>query len=444
MEAVGFAAGCTATLAVGWGQQRARQRAHAAQFQQQQAQLAQQQAQVQAHQAAAQAQCAAAAAELQRVAHLSPAAARAEVRAEVESEARESSAAAARQIVESAQAEAAQRAQRAVLAAMQRMAGEWVTERTVRVLKLPSDEVKGRIIGREGRNIRAFEAATGVDLIVDDTPEVVVLSSFHPLRREIAAQAMARLVLDGRIHPARIEAAVEKASSEVRARLLAEAETAVAALGADLATLPVALLQLLGELTLHAHNGQNELHHALETATLAGLLAAELGLPEAQVHAARRAGLLHDVGKSPEAGPEGDHASQGAALLRRLGENPAVVQAVAEHHAAAPNTVLGVLVQAANRLSSTRPGTRRPGFGTGIARQTRLESLALEFAGVKKAHAIQAGREVRIMVDSAQVSDDEAWVLCHDIARRVQDELSNPGEVRVTVIREARAIEIAR
>lgn len=444
MEALGFAAGCAVTLSLGWAQERARRKAHAAR----QAAAAAALAEAQALRDAAAKRDAAAEQELARVAQLTYDQARAELTTVALAEARQSSAAAVRKIAQEAQWEAAGTAQRAVLAAMQRLAGEWVTERTVRVVKLPSDEVKGRIIGREGRNIRAFESATGVDMIVDDTPEVVVLSSFSPLRREVAAQALMRLIADGRIHPARIEAAVDKAAQQVQARLLAAAEAAMAPLAQELGPLGPELLALLGELSLHVHEGQNDLHHALETASLAGLLAAELGLPEAQVRESRRAGLLHDIGKAAAAASPTDlavdHASQGAALLRRLGESEAVAQAVAEHHAEAPQTVPGVLVQAANRMSAARPGARRAGFDRGIARQQGLERLAMEFAGVKKAHAIVAGSEVRIMVDSALVSDDEAWVLCNAIARRIEDALISPGEVRVTVIREARAIEVAR
>jgi len=327
-----------------------------------------------------------------------------------------------------------------VSAAVQRYASEYVVERTVATVPLPSDDMKGRIIGREGRNVRALEAATGVDLIIDDTPEAVVISCFHPVRREIARLALTRLIADGRIHPTRIEEMVEKATAEVDQQCAEAGERAAFDLG--LGRLHPELVRLVGRLKFRSSNAQSLLQHSIEVGFLAGAMAAELGLP---VKTARRAGLLHDIGKAVDQEAEGSHAVVGAAVARRLGEPPRVAHAIEAHHGEVPAVdVLDHIVDAANVLSGQRPGARREMLESYVQRLTDLERVAASFPGVEKAFAIQAGREVRVIVENAQVSDQQARLLSKDIARKVEAELAYPGQVRVAVIRETRATDYAK
>ncbi len=377
--------------------------------------------------------------ELERVAGMTAAEAREALRASIEGEARELAAKRLQEIDLALQQESRVRAARLLSEAMQRQASAFVAETTVAVVDLPNDEMKGRIIGREGRNVRAIEAATGADVIIDDTPEAVVVSAFNPVRRFIAKTALERLVADGRIHPARIEEVVAKVTAEVNDTLVVAGEQAVNELG--LTGVHPELIKLLGRLKHHVVGGQNVLSHSLETAMLAGALAAELGMSAAQ---ARRAGLLHDLGKAVGHEGEGHHADVGADVAARHGEREEIVRAIRTHHDTDPDTVLGTIVYIANVISKTRPGARREQIDSFIKRATDLERAALTFEGVEKVFAVQAGREVRVLVDFSRVDDAKALVLSQDIARKIQDELTYPGEVRVTVVREARATEIAR
>jgi len=331
-------------------------------------------------------------------------------------------------------------AQRIVGMAVQRAASDYVSETTVSVVMLPSDEMKGRIIGREGRNIRAIEAATGVDLIVDDTPEAVIVSGFDPFRREIARTALERLIKDGRIHPARIEEVVEKVKAEFEKKIRQEGESALLEL--NLPNMHQELVRLLGRLRYRTSYGQNVLQHSKEVSFLAGTMAAEL---KANVQVAKRAGILHDVGKAVDREMEGTHLQIGVDLLRKYGEPEDVVHAMACHHGDYdPETVEAVLVTAADALSAARPGARREILETYVKRLEALEELALGFKGVQKSYAIQAGREIRVIVDSKKLSDDEAIWLSRDIAGKVESELTYPGQIKVTVIRETRSIEYAK
>ncbi|MEZ0314347.1 MAG: ribonuclease Y [Myxococcota bacterium] len=377
--------------------------------------------------------------ELERVSGMSAAEARDALRASIEGEARELAAKRLREIDKTLQEESKERAARLLSEAMQRQASAFVAETTVAVVDLPNDEMKGRIIGREGRNIRALEAATGADVIIDDTPEAVVVSAFNPVRRHVAKTSLERLVADGRIHPARIEEIVGKVTAEVNETLIVAGEQAVNELG--LTGVHPELIKLLGRLKHHVVGGQNVLTHSLETAMLTGALAAELGMSATH---ARRAGLLHDVGKAVGHEGEGHHADVGADLAARYGERPDIVRAIRTHHDTDPDTVLGTLVYVANVISKTRPGARRDQIDSFIKRASELEKTAMAFEGVEKVYAVQAGREVRVLVDFARIDDAKALVLSQDIARKIQDELTYPGEVRVTVVREARATEIAR
>ncbi len=358
----------------------------------------------------------------------------------IEQEARHEAALLAKRIEEEARENAELEARKIVVQAIQRCAAEHVVESTVSVVDLPSDDMKGRIIGREGRNIRALEQATGVDLIVDDTPEAVILSAFDPLRREIAKQAIERLIKDGRIHPARIEEVVGKVQAEMDKSLLQEGEQIAFELGIhDLAP---ELSNLLGRLRYRTSYGQNVLFHSREVAYLAGLMARELG---ADVKVCVRAGLLHDIGKAVDRELEGTHLQLGVELARKHREDPGVIHAMEAHHFDVEfQTLEAVLVQAADAISAARPGARREVLENYVKRLEKLESLANSFDGVAKAFALQAGREIRIIVESSQVSDEQAFWLTKDIAKRIEGELQYPGQIKVTLIREMRVVDYAK
>jgi len=354
-------------------------------------------------------------------------------------EARQEGARVAEKIVNKAKNTAGREAHRLIALAIQRCASNHVAENTVSVVALPSDDMKGRVIGREGRNIRSFEMMTGVNLIVDDTPEAVLISSFDPYRREIAKLALDRLVADGRIHPARIEEVVERVRSEMEEQTLVDGTAAAAEAGVH--DLHPELNRLLGMLKYRTSYGQNVLHHSIEVATITGIMAAELGGEEA---IGRRGGLLHDIGKAIDQEVEGTHLQIGIDLLRKYGESDEVIQAMEAHHFdVEPATVEAVLVQAADALSAARPGARRDMLETYVKRLEKLEDIADSFRGVAKSYAIQAGRELRIIVEPSKLSDDESLWLSRDIANRIEREVQYPGEIKVTVIRETRAVEIA-
>ena len=324
--------------------------------------------------------------------------------------------------------------------AIQRYAGEYVAERTVSVVALPSDEMKGRIIGREGRNIRALEAATGIDLIIDDTPEAVILSGFNPVRREVAKLSLEKLIADGRIHPGRIEEVVAKAEEEIEQAMKEAGEQAAFDLGVH--GIHPEILKLIGRLKYRTSYSQNVYQHSLEVAFLCGIMASELGI---NVKQAKRAGLLHDLGKAVDHEVEGSHAVIGAELAKKYGESPKIIHAIMAHHEdEKPATVLAVLVQAADALSGARPGARREMMETYVKRLDDLERIASSFSGVTNSFAIQAGREIRVMVASEEVSDERSLILAKDIAKKIETEMTYPGQIKVNVIRETRATEYAR
>ncbi len=335
----------------------------------------------------------------------------------------------------------AEKKSREILAyAVQRYASDFVAENTVSVVNLPSDEMKGRIIGREGRNIRAIEAATGTDLIIDDTPEAVVISSFDPVRREVAKRALESLIHDGRIHPGRIEEIVKKIRAEVD-KVIQETGERVS-FDAGVHDVHAELLTLLGRLRFRTSFSQNVLEHSIEVSHLAGMMAAELKM---NVKDAKRAGLLHDIGKAIDHEVEGPHAAIGAEYARKYGESEKIVQAIAQHHDDGHNnTVLGVIIQAADTLSAARPGARREMLATYVKRLAELEGIATSFSGVDTCYAIQAGREIRILVENEKVSDSDAVMLCKDIVKKVESEMTYPGQIKVTVIREMRVSEFAK
>jgi ribonuclease Y len=343
-------------------------------------------------------------------------------------------------VEEEAREEADRRAKRIISIAIERLAGEFVVERTVSVLALPSDEMKGRIIGREGRNIRAIEAATGVDIIIDDTPEAVVISCHNPIRREIARVALERLISDGRIHPGRIEEVVRKAEQEVEESIKEAGQRALIEVGVH--GVHPELSKLLGMLKYRYSYAQNVLMHSIEAAFICGSMAAELGLNEKQ---ARRAALLHDIGKALTHEVEGSHALIGAELARKYGESAKIVNAIAAHHEEVKaETILAPLVDAADALSGARPGARREVLESYVKRLEDLETIAKSFKGVDKCFAMQAGREMRVIVEPNEVSDEDATMLAREVARKIETDMTYPGQIRVTVIRETRATELAR
>jgi ribonuclease Y len=377
---------------------------------------------------------------LEQIAGLTALQARDELVRAMEDDARIEAAHIVKRIEDEAREQANKQAQRIIGMAVQRSASDYVSETTVSVVMLPNDEMKGRIIGREGRNIRALEMATGVDLIVDDTPEAVILSGFDPFRREVARVALERLIGDGRIHPARIEEVVEKVKAEFDQKILHEGESALLELA--IPGMHPELVRLLGRLRYRTSYGQNVLQHSKEVAFLAGTMAAEL---KANVQVARRAGLVHDIGKAIDREMDGTHLQIGIDLLRKFGESEDVVHAMACHHGDYdPETVEAVLVTAADALSAARPGARREILETYVKRLEKLEEIASNFKGVQKTFAIQAGREVRIIVDSGKISDEQSLWLSKDIARKIEAELTYPGQIKVTVIRETRAVEYAK
>ncbi len=345
-----------------------------------------------------------------------------------------------KEIREEAERRAEKEAKEIIISAIQRCSVDVTQESTVTVITLPSDELKGRVIGREGRNIRAFEIATGVDVIVDDTPEAIILSSFDPIKREIARLAMEKLITDGRIHPARIEEAVEKSKKEVEIMIQEAGEQTVFEL--SIFNLPQELVYTLGKLKFRTSYGQNVLAHSKDVAYLSGFMAAELGL---DANLARRAGLLHDIGKAIDRAMEGTHTQLGAELAKKYNEDPVVINAILGHHGDIPPiSPITVLVQAADAISGSRPGARRETLESYIKRLERLEEIADSFQGVAKSYAIQAGREIRVIVDPEALSDKDAEFLAAEIAQKIQSELEYPGQIRVTVIREKRAIEYAK
>ena len=378
--------------------------------------------------------------ELERIAHLSAAEARAQLLKEVEDASLRDASDLSRNILEDARTRAESEARRILGTALQRYAGDHTFENTTATVVLQGDDIKGRIIGREGRNIRAFEAATGITVLIDDTPNAVVLSGFDPVRREIAREAMQRLIVDGRIHPTRIEEVVAKVSEEMDEAIQQAGADAVYELG--LPPLHQEIIKLLGRLKFRRSFSQNILAHSIEVAHLAALLAAELHL---DIPTAKRAGLLHDIGKAVNHEIEGAHAIVGADLIRRYGENEEIVNAVASHHEEVPHTnVYGVLVSAADAISASRPGARSETMTTYIRRLEDLERIGMAFNGVEKCFAVQAGRELRVMVQPDRLSDEQAYFLARSIARRIEDELHYPGQIRVTVVRETRCVEFAK
>lgn len=378
--------------------------------------------------------------ELQGLSHITEAEARNILLKEVEAECLHDAATLTRRIMEEARTRAEDKARRIIGMAIQRYAGDHTFESTSATLALPDEELKGRIIGREGRNIRAFEAATGVTVLIDDTPNAVVISGFDPVRREIARESMQRLILDGRIHPTRIEEVVGKVSQEMAETIIRAGEEAVQKVG--ITPVHTEIVRLLGRLRFRHSFSQNILEHCIEVAHLAGLMAAELGL---DIALAKRAGLLHDIGKAVNHEVEGAHATIGADLARRYGEADEVVNAIASHHDEVPaNGPLGILISAADAISASRPGARSETMATYIKRVEALEKIGLSFAGVDKCYAVQAGRELRVMVHPEHISDDQALILAKNISRKIEEELQYPGQIRITVIRERRCVEYAK
>jgi ribonuclease Y len=378
--------------------------------------------------------------QLERLAGLSAGEAKEELKRRLEEEARSEAAALLRDIREQAQKNADREAKKIVALSIQRIAAEHTAETTVSTVSLASDEMKGRIIGREGRNIRAFEAATGTDVIIDDTPDTVVISCFDPVRREGARLALERLLADGRIHPGRIEDVVRKAQEEVQAGIVEAGERAVYETGVR--GMHQELVKLVGRMRYRTSYGQNILEHSKEVAWIAGIMASELKL---DVHLAKRGGLLHDIGKVLTHEQDGTHVQLGVEVATKFGEHPVVINCIAAHHDDVPHdTAISVIVQAADAVSGSRPGARREAFETYVKRLTAIEQLAGQFGGVEKVYAIQAGREVRVVVSPTSVDDQQATQLAEQISRKIERELQYPGQIRVVVIRETRAIDFAR
>ena len=378
--------------------------------------------------------------ELERVSGLTSEQAKEELLKSVEDDVKVDVARLYKELENRAKEEANKKAKEYVVNAIQKCAVDHVSETTISVVQLPSDEMKGRIIGREGRNIRTLETLTGVDLIIDDTPEAVVLSAFDPIRREIARVALEKLIVDGRIHPARIEEMVEKAQKEVETQIREDGETAAMDVGVH--GIHPELLKLLGRMKFRSSYGQNALRHSIEVAQLSGLLAGEIGV---DVRMAKRAGLLHDIGKSIDHEVEGSHIQIGVDLCKKYKESPIVINTVASHHGdVEPESLIACIVQAADAISAARPGARRETLETYTNRLKQLEDITNEFKGVEKSFAIQAGREIRVMVVPDHVSDADMVLLARDIAKQIEAELEYPGQIKVNVIRESRAVDYAK
>ena len=378
--------------------------------------------------------------ELERISGLTSEQAKEYLLKTVEDDVKHDTAKMIKELENQAKEEAGKKAREYVVTAIQKCAADHVAETTISVVQLPSDEMKGRIIGREGRNIRTLETMTGVELIIDDTPEAVVLSGFDPIRREVARIALEKLILDGRIHPARIEEMVEKAQRDVEAMIREEGEAAALEVGVH--GIHPELLRLLGRMKFRTSYGQNALKHSIEVAQLSGLLAGEIGL---DVRLAKRAGLLHDIGKSIDHDVEGSHIQIGVDLCRKYKESATVINAVESHHGdVEPDTLIACIVQAADTISAARPGARRETLETYTNRLKQLEDIANQFKGVDKSFAIQAGREIRIMVVPEQVSDDDMVLMARDISKQIEFELEYPGQIKVNVIRESRVTDYAK
>ena len=378
--------------------------------------------------------------ELERISGLTSEQAKEYLLKSVEEDVKHDTAKLIKELENKAKEEADKKARDLVVTAIQRCAADHVAETTVSVVQLPNDEMKGRIIGREGRNIRTLETLTGVELIIDDTPEAVVLSGFDPIRREVARIALERLIVDGRIHPARIEEMVEKAQKEVENNMREEGEAACLEVGIH--GIHPELVKLLGKMKFRTSYGQNALKHSIEVAQLSGLLASELGV---DVRLAKRAGLLHDIGKSVDHDMEGTHVQLGADLCKKYKESATVLNAVESHHGdVEPTGLISCIVQAADTISAARPGARRETLETYTNRLKQLEDITNSFKGVDKSFAIQAGREVRIMVVPEQISDDDMILLARDVSKRIEDELEYPGQIKVNVIRESRVTDYAK
>jgi len=378
--------------------------------------------------------------ELERISGLTSEQAKEYLLKTVEDDVKHDTAKMIKELENQAKEEAGKKAREYVVTAIQKCAADHVAETTISVVQLPSDEMKGRIIGREGRNIRTLETMTGVELIIDDTPEAVVLSGFDPIRREVARIALEKLILDGRIHPARIEEMVEKAQRDVEAMIREEGEAAALEVGVH--GIHPELLRLLGRMKFRTSYGQNALKHSIEVAQLSGLLAGEIGL---DVRLAKRAGLLHDIGKSIDHDVEGSHIQIGVDLCRKYKESATVINAVESHHGdVEPETLIACIVQAADTISAARPGARRETLETYTNRLKQLEDIANQFKGVDKSFAIQAGREIRIMVVPEQVSDDDMVLMARDISKQIEAELEYPGQIKVNIIRESRVIDYAK
>ena len=378
--------------------------------------------------------------ELERISGLTSEQAKDYLLKTVEDEVKHETAMLVKELETRAKEEAGKKAKEYVVTAIQKCAADHVAETTISVVPLPNDEMKGRIIGREGRNIRTLETMTGVDLIIDDTPEAVILSSFDPIRREVARIALEKLIVDGRIHPARIEEMVEKAQKEVETMIREEGEAATLEVGVH--GIHPELVRLLGKMKFRTSYGQNALKHSIEVAQLSGLLAAEIGV---DVRMAKRAGLLHDIGKSVDHEMEGSHIQIGVDLCKKYKESPIVINAVESHHGdVEPTSLIACIVQAADTISAARPGARRETLETYTNRVNQLEDITNSFKGVEKSFAIQAGREIRVMVVPEQVSDADMILLARDIAKQIEAELEYPGQIKVNVIRESRVMEYAK